>query len=213
MPYRNIVTELYIFKNFQIIPLPKCGSTSIRHGGFLSVKNVTSNFEPLVDESKKTYVCIRHPQHRFPSAIKEALYRKDKDTILETEMRDILVNIESKEDPKPDLYELLEYIKSTKIDFTKHIMENHLAPLWSYFHTMPKHVLDHLHFFDMSDLSKLYEQHTGKKLKIESGGKSTSGHGGYEKWTNIIQSDQKLIDLIDETYAEDYNLFNRIQKI
>jgi hypothetical protein len=78
---------------------------------------------------------------------------------------------------------------------------------------MPKHVLDHLHFFDMSDLSKLYEQHTGKKLKIESGGKSTSGHGGYEKWTNIIQSDQKLIDLIDETYAEDYNLFNRIQKI
>ena len=213
MPYRNIGIELCIFENFQIIPLPKCGSTTIRLGGILSNKNVTTNFEPLINESKKTYVCIRHPLHRFPSALKEALYRKDRDGILETEMRDILVSIENNKDPRPDLYELLEYIKFTKADYPKHTMENHLAPIWSFFHTMPKHVLDHLHFFDMSDLSKLYEQYTGKKLKIESGGKSTSGHGGYEKWTNIIQSDQKLIDLIDETYAEDYDLFNRIQKI
>ena len=92
-------------------------------------------------------------------------------------------------------------------------MESHLAPLWSHFRLMPQKVLDELVFIDLSDLSKLYKKYTGKDMVKRDGGLSTSGHGGYEKWTEIIQSDQKLIDLIDETYAADYTLFDRVQKL
>ena len=215
MSYINISTQVFVFDNFQIIPLSTCGSTSLtaRESGWLSVKDVTNNFDPIMNESKKTYVCVRSPQSRFPSALKEALYRRNLDAILEEEMLNILNDIQIKKDPKPHLYELLNYIKSTKLNYENYNMESHLAPLWSHFRLMPQQVLDKLVFIDLSDLSNLWKKYTGEEMVKRDGGSSTSGHGGYEKWTEIIQSDQKLIDLIDETYAEDYTLFDRVQKL
>ena len=218
MPYKNIGTQVFEFENFQIIPLSKCGSTSLtaRESGnnWLSVRGVEENYDALLNDTKKTYVCVRSPQSRFPSALKEAIYRRNYgDTEMEQEMFDILVDIEHDENSKEHIFRLLDFIESTKQDYSKFKMESHLAPLWTHFHEMPVDIFNQLIFFDLSQLDKMYESHLGIPLVRKDGGVSTSGHGGYEKWTSIIESDQKLIELIDKVYEDDYKLYGRVEKL